>query len=106
MENIRKYYGDTLVKLNGYNSKSYFNEFKVEYYKIIDITDDDKCSKFGIEVIKKIKIENGEIIEKKEIKNFLDEEEKADKLLFILKRNKVTPVCMEEVIEDLKWFWN
>ena len=78
----------------------------MEYYKTINIFNNDKCSKFGIEVIKKIKIENGEIIEKKEVNNFLDEEEKVDKLLYILKRNKVTPVCLEEVIEDLKWFWN
>ena len=105
MENIRKFYGDTIVKLDNLNYKNYFNEFKVEYYKTFNNEKENENSKFGIAVIKKIKIENNEITEKKEIDGFLDTEEKADKLLYILKRNKVTPICVEDVIEDLKWYW-
>ena len=105
MNNIRKFYGDTIVRLDNLDYKNCFNEFKVEYYKIINYEEENEQIKFGISVIKRIKIENNEIVEKKEINSFLDTEEKADKLLYILKRNKVTPVCVEDVIEDLKWYW-
>lgn len=104
MKNIREFYGDTIVKLDNYEYKNCCSEFKVEYYKIKNSIKEN--NKFGIEVIKRVKIQDNEIIEKKKIDNFLDSEEKADKLLYILKRNKVTPICVEDVVDDFKWYWS
>lgn len=103
MKNIRKFYGEVTVRVNNLNYEDYFYEFTVEYYKTLNEFNKTKNNKFGIELIKKIKIEKNEIIERKEINNFLDSEEKADKLLEILKRNKVTPISVEEVINDLQF---
>ena len=97
MKNIRKFYGDTIVKLDNLDYKNCFNEFKVEYYKTANLESENL--KYGIAVIKRIKIENNEITEKKEIDSFLDTEEKADKLLYILKRNKVTPVVWKMLLK-------
>ena len=97
MKNIRKFYGEIVVKVEKIDYEKNFYEFIVEYYKIFH----EKSKKIGIEVIKKIKIENDEIIERKEVDDILDSEEKADKLLEILKRNKVTPIALKDVIDDL-----
>ena len=97
MKNIRKFYGEIVVKVEKIDYEKNFYEFIVEYYKIFH----ENSKKNGIEVIKKIKIENDEIIERKEVDDILDSEEKADKLLEILKRNKVTPIALKDVIDDL-----
>ena len=97
MKNIRKFYGEIVVKVEKIDYEKNFYEFIVEYYKIFH----ENSKKIGIEVIKKIKIENDEIIERKEVDDILDSEEKADKLLEILKRNKVTPIALKDVIDDL-----
>lgn len=101
MKNIRKFYGEVTVRISNYENENYFYDFIVEYYKVFNKCDNTKKKKFGIEVIKRIKVENNEILERKEIDNFIDSEEKVDKLLEILKRNKVTPISVEDVIRDL-----
>ena len=51
--------------------------------------------------MKIVEFENNQIIERKEIDNIFDNEEKIDKLLELLKRNKVTPISVEEIIADI-----
>lgn len=101
MKNIRKLFGETKVKLEEWNYQNYYDEFKVEYYKIENLEKDNR--RFGIEVLKKTKYKNNVIIERRKIENFLNTEEKVDKLLKILKRNRVTPIAVEDVIDDLKF---
>ena len=68
MKNIRKFYGEIVVKVEKIDYEKNFYEFIVEYYKIFH----ENSKKIGIEVIKKIKIENDEIIERKEVDDILD----------------------------------
>lgn len=103
MKNIRKLYGNTIIRLDNLNFNDCTNEFKIEYYKIVNLEKTTEDNKFGIEVLKRTMLENNEIIEKKEILNFLDTEEKADRLLNILQRNKVTPISVEDIVEDFKF---
>lgn len=69
------------------------NIFRIEYYKI-------KEEKYGIEIIKKCKNES---IENKEIRMIEKDEKKINNLLNILKRNKVTPIEVEYILEDLNY---
>lgn len=66
---------------------------KLEYYKI-------KEEKYGVEIIQKY---TNEKIEDKQIRELEQSEEKIDKLLSILKRNKVTPTEVEYILEDLNY---
>ena len=40
-------------------------------------------------------------VETKEFSNIVDTEEKVNNILEILKRNKVTPVAVHDVLEDM-----
>lgn len=70
---------------------------KLEYYKIID----EENKKYGIRTIKKEYMGNKTRIEEKTINYLSNDEQKIEDILNILKRNEVTPVCVEEIISDL-----
>lgn len=104
MENIREFYGDTVIDESDYNE--FDGEFKIElaYYKTRELEKmNDK--RFGIEIVKKeidgIKTK----VEMKEFSGIVDTEEKVDSILEILRRNKVTPVAVCDVLEDMKVLW-
>ena len=45
---------------------------------------------------------NGNVkVETKEVKNVTDDTERADEILTLLRNNEVTPVGIEDVLEDL-----
>ena len=56
---------------------------------------------YGIEVVKKQKIDGIIYREIKSINNITNTAESADELLGLLCRNSVTPICVSEVLEDI-----
>lgn len=103
MSAIREFYGGTFLNRNsieyGYNNE----KIELKYYKIINniTTKKNKKTKFGVEVVKKSVSDNIITEEKKEIFNCIENEETADKVLELLKINKVSPINVIEVLEDL-----
>ena len=75
------------------NEQEQSNICKIEYYKI-------KEEKYGIEIIKKL---NNNETEVKQARKIEISEEKINELLEILKRNRVTPMELEYVLEDLNY---
>lgn len=75
------------------------NEIKenisLEYYKTKDLQN------YGIEVIKKVQKQNEIIIEKETVKNISNNEIMTDEIISTLKKNKVTPIVLREVITEL-----
>lgn len=73
---------------------------KLEYYiieKQINTTNGSLYfHSYGIEIIK----EEGDVVETKAVMNVLYSEDSARKLAEILANNKVTPISMEEIIDD------
>lgn len=100
---IKEFYGATL--LNNKDVECYFEKGKIElkYYKIISniVGKRSKHRLFGIEVVKKSVQNNIITEEKKEIFNCIEKEEVADKVLELLKINKVSPINVVEILEDL-----
>ena len=72
---------------------------KLEYYKIKDLK--SKNDIFGIEVVKTEYINEEVKVEKASIDKLTNDEKIENSILDILKRNEVTPVILEDVIEDL-----
>lgn len=101
MKNIREFYGDTVIDKNDYNE--FDSEFKIEltYYKTqgLELLDDKK---FGIEIVKKETDGKNIKVEAKEFESIVDTEEKVNNILEVLKRNKVTPIAVNDVLEDMK----
>lgn len=61
----------------------------------------NKNRKFGIEVVKKYISNNIVSEEKKEIFNCIESEDVADRVLELLKINKVSPINVVDVLQDL-----
>ena len=103
MEMIKEFYGGASLDSN--DAEFIMNKGKIElkYYKIITniIGRKSKHTKYGIEVVKKCVNNNIVSEEKKEIFNCIEKEEVADKVLELLKVNKVSPINVVDILEDL-----
>lgn len=85
---------------------------KLEYYKIardenvrntklINETENTN-GKYGIEVVKTEYLEGNVKIETKEVNNITNDLKEADRILTLLRNNEVTPIGVEDVLEDLQ----
>ena len=103
MKNTRKFYGDTIIKLEDIEEEATNNQFKIEYYQLESaITEASHLAKYGVEILKR-DVVNNEILERREIRDITNVEEKIYNVLDILYRNEVTPVSVDDVIEDLQF---
>ena len=85
---------------------------KLEYYKIArdeNVRNTDQINeventrrKYGIEVVKTEYLEGNVKIETKEVANVTNDLDEADRILTLLRNNEVTPVSVEDVLEDLQ----
>ncbi len=103
MEIIKEFYGGTSLD---YNDAEYIlkkGKVELKYYKIISniLGKKTKHQKYGIEVVKKCINNNIVSEEKKEIFNCIEKEDVADRVLELLKVNRVSPINVLEVLEDL-----
>ena len=76
----------------------------VEYYlteKEEDEEDYNSKKPYGIEVVKKQKIDGVTYREIKRVNNMSDDAESIKRLLAILHRNSVTPITVGDILEDL-----
>ena len=103
MKNTRKFYGDTIIKLEDMEEEDTNNKFKIEYYQLESaITEASHLARYGVEILKR-DVVNDEILERKEIRDITNVEEKIYNVLDILYRNEVTPVSVDDIIEDLQF---
>ena len=104
------FFGGTFVKKENLEEAGIVNPIKLEYYKIINedefINKDN--AKYGIKIVKTEYINDDIKTENKEIKHLSDNEEKTNEILEILKRNEVTPIevqdIMQDILQDQKYF--
>ncbi len=103
MEIIKEFYGGASIDGNDAEYITKKGKIEFRYYKIIsDVAGKKgKNRKYGIEVIKKCVNNNIVSEEKKEIFNCIEKEEVADKILELLKINKVSPINVVDILEDL-----
>ena len=72
---------------------------KLEYYKTLG--EENVEAKFGIEVVK-TEFFNGNVrVETKELKSITDNEDEQNRLLTILRNNEITPIGVDDVLQEL-----
>ena len=125
---MKIFHSSIFIKQETLNDAGIKHPIKVEYYKIIseDEVTKNKKAKFGIDVVKTeyMKINEDEVlkqekakfgikvikteykkdnveIENKELHNISSDEEKIEEILKILKDNEVTPIILEDVLNDI-----
>lgn len=80
------------------------NRIELEYYKISRKTTKNvgqKSNLYGIEIVKKEYLGKKKYKEKNDIYNLTNDETIVDNLLKILRKNKVTPISLNDVIEEV-----
>jgi hypothetical protein len=100
---MKKFYAGVTINKNEL-TESNSNKIELEYYKISKRNKENKIKKvnlYGIEVVKKEYIGKKKIKEKTNICNLTNDENIINSLLNILKINKVTPISVEDIIEDV-----
>lgn len=97
------FFGGTFIKKENLEEAGIVNPIKLEYYKIINedefINKDN--AKYGIKIVKTEYIKDDIKTENKEIKHLSDNEEKTNQILEVLKRNEVTPIGVQDIMQDL-----
>lgn len=73
---------------------------KLEYYKTA-IDEENVETKYGIEIVKTEYLDGNVKIETKELKNITNDLAEENKILTLLRDNEVTPIGLEDVLEDL-----
>ena len=101
MEIIKEFYGGASINSNDAEYIMKKGKVELKYYKIISNLVGKKHKKYGIEVVKKCINDNIISEEKKEIFNCIEKEETADRVLELLKINKVSPINVVDILEDM-----
>lgn len=99
---MRTFFSSTFIKKETLSEAGIHYPIKLEYYKIINEDEIRKKgkAKFGINVVKteykqdKVKVEN------KKIQYVSNDEKKIEKILDTLKENEVTPIAVEDILND------
>lgn len=94
------FYGGTLLNKEELESAGITHPIKLEYYKIVNEYNENKNKKYGIKVVKTEYLKDNMKIENKEIKDLTNSENRTNKILEILKENKVTPISVQDIICD------
>ena len=99
---MRIFFNSTFIKQETLNEAGIIHPIKLEYYKIInedEIIKKEKA-KFGINVVKTEYIENNIKVEDKKIQYVSNDERKIEEILNLLKEYEVTPIAVEDVLND------
>lgn len=96
---MKTFFGGMFMNKENLRKEGILYPIKLEYYKIKDLK--SKNDIFGIEVVKTAYINEEINVEKASIDKLTNDEKIENSILDILKRNEVTPVILEDVIEDL-----
>ena len=101
LHNLRTFFGKTTI--NNEESENFnFDKIYLEYYKNRNEEEiKAKDKPYGVTIIKKT--QTGKIleIEEKEITNIINKENDADNILKLLVAYKVTPIGLDDVLQDL-----
>ena len=100
---MKIFFGSIFIKKEELEEAGIEYPIKLEYYKRINEDEYIKNinMKYGINVVKTEYIPNNIKIENKEMPYITNNEEKINNILKIFKENGVTPIAVEDVIEDL-----
>lgn len=99
---MRTYFSSTFIEKEVLNEAGIYYPIKLDYYKIINEQEINKQekAKFGIHVVKTEYKQNDTKVENKKIPYVSDDEETIENILQILKENVVTPIAVEDILQD------
>ena len=99
MIDFKTCYGMTYFDENDLKETQINHRVELEYYRTNKCTEDD--FEYGIEICKKEYIDDNITVETNKIENITNSSDKVIEIINTLKKYKVTPVGLNDVLEDL-----
>ena len=96
---MKTFFGGIFMNKEELRKEGILYPIKLGYYKIKDLK--SKNDIFGVEIVKTEYINEKIKVEKASIDKLTNDEKIENSILDMLKRNEVTPVILEDVIDDL-----
>ena len=96
---MKTFYGGIFMDKEGLRKAGIYHPIKLEYYKVEELNRNIEF--YGIEVVKTEYKEDKISVEKTNVTKITSDEKRANQILDMLKRNEVTPIIVEDVVEDL-----
>ncbi len=100
MESFKVYYGEARFNNSELIETNKKGLIKLEYYGTKNVLQENNIE-YGIEIVKKQYKDKQFIEETNSVNNIVQNEKEMEELIMLLKRNKVTPIGLEDVIGDL-----
>ena len=97
---MKVFFGGKFIEKKKLENEGIYHPIKLEYYKRSDEIIEEKMQ-YGISIVKTEYIPEGTKIESKDIPNITEDEEKVEQLLSICKKYEVTPITLEDILQDL-----
>lgn len=97
---MKTFFGGVFIDENKLSEEGIEYPIKLEYFRTVRNKENVE-NKYGIQVVKTEYLDDDINIESKEIKYITNIQEKVDELLSLLKENEVSPVSVEDILEDL-----
>ena len=99
---MKKFYGCTFMDKDMLENVGIYYPIKLEYYKINNKEDYSNSNNkiYGVEVIKTEYRKDKLKVESKDVNYITNEDKEINIILNILKANEVTPIVLEDVIDD------
>ena len=100
---MKIFYGGKFIEKGKLERAGIYYPIKLEYYKRLDSKEQQEGKvDYGISIVKTEYIPDNTKIETKDIRNITQDEEKVEALLSICKKYEVTPIGIEDIIQDFK----
>ena len=101
-EKVKVFYGGKFIEKSKLEQEGIYYPIKLEYYKRLDLEKPDhERPNYGISIVKTEYNPEQIKIETKDIRNLTQDEEKVEEILFMCKQYDVTPIGIEDIIQDL-----
>lgn len=100
MEVFKTFCGEEVVNAKELIEADVKRFIKIEYYETKQILNNE-FTIFGIEVVKKEYKNKLYIKETANIENVTEHEEEIKNIINMVKRNKVTPISLENIVDDI-----
>ncbi len=96
---MKTFFGGMFMNKEELRKEGILYPIKLEYYKIKDIK--SKNDIFGVEIVKTEYINEKIKVERAIVDRLTNDENIENKVLDMLKRNEVTPIGLDDVVQDL-----
>lgn len=96
---MKTFFGGMFMNKDELRREGILHPIKLEYYKIKDIK--SKNDIFGVEIVKTEYINEKIKVERAIVDRLTNDENIENKVLDMLKRNEVTPIGLDDVVQDL-----